>query len=248
MKNFLVVALTVAILSGCATGMKPYFPSAKIIKAPAEREVTQRSLGEALMEYASLEQYPALVVTKSEEHANGLIKFTFLSNPMPFLGMEGSRKVYGPSSTKVYNLVDRSWATSAWNYRDHGIDQLRQLATWNITLREDISAPGVFTYKIPMTYVTNASFKGEVERTTVLMPSGTSFRQELLYNGRVGDGVRITYREYSGDMLRPAFSQEAVYDLSESDIVAFKDARLRILEATNSHLKYEVLSHFTGVR
>ena len=45
-------------------------------------------------------------------------------------------------------------------------------------------------------------------------------------------------------MARTAFTQEAQYDLSESDIIGFKNARIRVIEANNRVITYEVLANF----
>ena len=71
-----------------------------------------------------------------------------------------------------------------------------------------------------------------------------NFIQELIYNGRVGDDMKFVYREFSGDVIRPAFSQEVQYDISLSNVIGFKKLRLRVLDATNTEIKYELLSNF----
>lgn len=86
--------------------------------------------------------------------------------------------------------------------------------------------------------------KPELIPTTATAQDSPSFVQELIYNGRVGDSVKFLYREFSDNMARPAFSQEAQYDLSESQIIGFKNARLEIVDATNTELKYRVLESF----
>lgn len=70
------------------------------------------------------------------------------------------------------------------------------------------------------------------------------FLQELIYNGRSGDEVKFIYREFSDRTIRGAFTQEAVYDLNESSIIGFKRARIEIIEASNTKIKYRVLSRF----
>ncbi|MDC1329462.1 immunoglobulin domain-containing protein [Pseudomonadales bacterium] len=80
--------------------------------------------------------------------------------------------------------------------------------------------------------------------TEKVSTSQTSFIQELLYNGRVGSNLKFIYREFSDDMIRPAFSQEVQYDLSKSDEIGFKSVRMEVLDATNTVLKYKLLSNF----
>ncbi len=70
-------------------------------------------------------------------------------------------------------------------------------------------------------------------------------RQELIYNGKVGDSVKFLYREISGNVMRPAFTQDVQYDLSESTEIGFKGARLKIIAATNREITYQVIAYFS---
>lgn len=75
---------------------------------------------------------------------------------------------------------------------------------------------------------------------------GRTFRQELIYLGRSGDELSFKYREYSGSLARPAFSADLKYDLSESQTIGYRGARIKIIEAGNQLLKYRVESHIKG--
>jgi hypothetical protein len=81
---------------------------------------------------------------------------------------------------------------------------------------------------------------------TQLAPGG-GYRYELLYEGVAAGVLRLTYREFVNDMARPSFTQELTYTLDPTGqgMVAFRGARLRILQASNESVKYEVL---TGIR
>ena len=74
--------------------------------------------------------------------------------------------------------------------------------------------------------------------------SPDSFKQELIYTGKVGDKIRFTYREYSNSMARGAFSVDVEYDLSESNVIAYKGAVVSISKATNTSISYIVTKHF----
>jgi len=76
---------------------------------------------------------------------------------------------------------------------------------------------------------------------------GRTFRQELIYLGRSGDELSFKYREYSGSLARPAFSADLKYDLSESQTIGYRGARLKIIEAGNQQIKYRVESHIKGI-
>lgn len=69
-----------------------------------------------------------------------------------------------------------------------------------------------------------------------------SFKQELIYNGKSKDNIKLQYREYKSDLARPAFYQDLIYDLSESKTIGFRGMIVEIIEATNSYIKFIVKS------
>ena len=71
-----------------------------------------------------------------------------------------------------------------------------------------------------------------------------NFEQELIYNGKSGNTVNFVYREFSKSFIRSGFTQNVQYDLSESKIIGFKGARVEVIEATNTKLKYRVIKSF----
>lgn len=70
------------------------------------------------------------------------------------------------------------------------------------------------------------------------------FLQELIYNGKTGNQVKFLYREITGNLLRTPFNQEAIYDLGEGNVIGFKGARIEVIEASNTNLKYKVIESF----
>ena len=87
-------------------------------------------------------------------------------------------------------------------------------------------------------------FTGEVEEFTEVNLNSPTFIQEFIYNGRVNNALKFVYREFSGDYIKPAFTQEIQYDLNTSDIIGFKSLRIKIIEATNTEIKYVLESNF----
>ena len=70
------------------------------------------------------------------------------------------------------------------------------------------------------------------------------FRQEFIYNGKVGNSLKFIYREFTDDYARPAFMQELQYDISESKLIGFKGLRITIIDVNNTSITYKVLNHF----
>ncbi|WP_452218334.1 hypothetical protein [Lacinutrix undariae] len=88
--------------------------------------------------------------------------------------------------------------------------------------------------------------KEEIEyvKTRVLAKNKDYFKQEFIYNGRVGNALKFIYREYVNDYARPAFTQDLQYDLSESETIGFRGLRIKIIKASNIKIEYIVLNHF----
>lgn len=66
-------------------------------------------------------------------------------------------------------------------------------------------------------------------------------RKELIYTGVSKGVISLTYREFSSDMARPAFTQDLKFDLAEGDVIGFKGARFKIMSANNTQVHYKVV-------
>ncbi|OEZ64157.1 hypothetical protein [Duganella sp. HH105] len=75
-------------------------------------------------------------------------------------------------------------------------------------------------------------------------PMADHFQQTLIYNGKIGNKITLGYREFSGNVARPAFSNEVSYDLSESSVLGYKGARIEVIKATNTEVTYKIVSGF----
>lgn len=71
--------------------------------------------------------------------------------------------------------------------------------------------------------------------------SVNSIKQELIYNGKNGTEIKILYREFNGDMVRPAFTQILQYDLKDGSYIRFKNFKIQVLSANNESIKYRVI-------
>jgi hypothetical protein len=68
--------------------------------------------------------------------------------------------------------------------------------------------------------------------------------QTLIYSGRIGNRIKLGYREFSNGYARDAFSNEAEYDISESKQIGYKRALIEVIEASNTQITYKVLRNF----
>ena len=71
-----------------------------------------------------------------------------------------------------------------------------------------------------------------------------SLQQTMLYLGKINNIVKFSYREFANDYIRASFTTEISYDLSESTIIGFKNFKAEIIDASNTDLKYKIISSF----
>lgn len=74
--------------------------------------------------------------------------------------------------------------------------------------------------------------------------TSSNFRKTLIYSGRVGNKIRLSYREFSNGMARNAFTNEVEYDLSRGSEIGYSTAEIEVISATNTLIKYRVISNF----
>lgn len=74
--------------------------------------------------------------------------------------------------------------------------------------------------------------------------ASVSFQQNLIYRGKNGNRITLGYREFSNDPARPGVNADVAFDLSDSQIVEYKGARIEVLEATGTLITYQLLSGF----
>ena len=100
------------------------------------------------------------------------------------------------------------------------------------------------TIRVISIYGGEYPYEGEFSLQKRLAARSNSFQQTLIYNGRIGNKINIGYRELSNDYARPAFNNDVEYDLSASNIIGYKGAKIEVIEADNSSITYKLLRNF----
>lgn len=67
------------------------------------------------------------------------------------------------------------------------------------------------------------------------------FVAELIYGGVMNNIILLSYREFINDMARPAFYQDLKYDLNVNKVITFRSIKMKILEADNSKIVFQVI-------
>jgi hypothetical protein len=95
------------------------------------------------------------------------------------------------------------------------------------------------------TMFTSKKLKPPVPYDVVDTPvsAGSDFlRQRLVYLGAAGGTLRLSYREFSHDMARPAFTEELSFPLEPTfpQTVTWRDTRITLLGIGSDGLRYRV--------
>lgn len=219
-----ICLFAVMILSACASPNNNYRPRVVSISEPPLSQVSQKSIGETLVRQGDYTTAQSIKV-ESTNTVGGLGRYTIGAGYYIKQGEDEKSEYfqpeYGPEGGRVTKNAIADPFSAVQAYKDS--PKLCGVSVFGGHVCKD-----------------NAPFT----RTERNVLSANSFQQALIYSGRYGDKLRIGYREFSNSMARPAFNNEVEYDLSESNIIAYKGARLEVFEATNEFIKYKVISNF----
>lgn len=225
--RWVAALLALLALSGCYTSL--VVPTREQIEIPAIGDAKEVELGDTVIKRGQIYTYDALELLNEVRAGDGVF-FT---------------KVKVFPQTLVAELEDNQWT---YYYGDNVTAHDAILGTKRVRggLKIKKSDPKVIqlfmTGTEPMGMLPKPKPLFEITRTYAR--DKPSFIQELIYNGRSDDTVKFLYREYADEYIRAPFTQDVQYDLSESDTVGFKGARIQILEASNTMLRYVVLLNF----
>ncbi len=74
-------------------------------------------------------------------------------------------------------------------------------------------------------------------------------RQELIYAGREGHVIYMTYKEYEGEKSKyspkESYLENAGFDLRHSNIISFRDIYFKVIEATDKFIEFIVIDPVT---
>lgn len=225
MKSNIATVTACILLSACASKPAPlYFqPSMQIVNTPEVGEVGTAEIGETMISKVSKMTYPAIE-----------LKTTIQDGQISSIG-----SVLVP--TGIHPLV---WDLPEGRYFSNG------QAEWlgGKSKNEGIFVPNNPQYPAKVYHFNDIGnfFKYGVavqcSPTTYSEYRAGSFKRELIYNGQANKAISITYREFSGDMARPAFNQDLKYDLNDGAVIGFRGARFEVIKATNTEIKFRTIS------
>ncbi|KZZ19843.1 hypothetical protein A3752_13310 [Oleiphilus sp. HI0081] len=215
------ILIALIVLSGC-TSLKKNGGGIEetLIDYPAIGTETTAFVGEEMLAKGSKKTVNAISL-KYTTSVGLLGSYTFSPGIYTQVGYSGNKVFYAPTN---YGMVQKSTLADPYGgmYIDHNEKEICGVSAFGGTVCSDAD------YDI--TKHTNNDM--------------LSFQQTLLYSGKIGNKVNISYREFSNNKARPAFSNDVEYDLNESNVIGYKGALLEIINATNQSIKYKVLKNF----
>lgn len=223
----LCLCIAAMALTACVSPTHNYIPKATNISRPSVGQVSTSSVGDEMVSQGVLFEREALLL---KEDANiGLFSaYTLRHGYYLKQGENKTSDFYQPSPTPDGGRVEKAALA----------DPYQSVQAYKSDSR--ICVVTVFNASV----CTKAAF----QRLTKAIATDESFQQTLIYSGKIGQKIRLGYREFSANVARPAFSNDVEYDLSESSVVGYKGARIEVLEATNDHVTYRVISNFNEAR
>ncbi len=215
-----------AALSGCATPVANYSVDVKQFSRPPINSVSTVSVGDEMLAQGSTADQDGLQLQSSVQVSWA---YTLSSGFYP--------KVGNDNESAFYSFMFQSSPVPGL-----GVLNKNLLSDPPKAIKTNLDGSKVCVVTVFNLYACNGGARGELVKRPI--SSENAFQQTLIYNGRVGDKINIGYREFYGSTARPAFNNNVEYDLSTSDTIAYRGARVKIIKADNSSITYEVLSNF----
>ena len=210
------------LLSGCATPDFNYRPTTTHISQPPLNVVITSYVGDVLLRQGKHTEHDAIYLANKIDigWAYDLLPGYYLKK-----GEDQNTETFYPGGGDESGAIKKAALADPWS--------------------------AVITYKqnnklcvVTVFNATSCEKTTNYERRKKPVLTNNSFQQTLIYSGKVGDKINISYREFSNSLARPAFNNDVEYDLSSSSTIGYKGARIKVIKATNEYLQYQVLSNF----
>jgi hypothetical protein len=202
-------------MAGCASGppINLYVAPNTALAVPAVNTQASADVGQTIISKASVTKIPAIKLANPVSENINLTSTTSIQvGPHPLHATSDAGKYYRDFSTPYGGIY----------------------------VPNDKSQPAVI-YHAPLAgNYGKVPVKG-IEPTEIEQWARDSFKRELIYAGVSQTTISISYREFSDNVARPAFSQELKYDLNQGSTIGYKGARFEVIKATNTELIYKVI-------
>ncbi|WP_392354776.1 hypothetical protein V8F63_05995 [Brevundimonas sp. LF-1] len=228
MRVWMIGVMVGGLVSGCAS-TQTIPPQIEQIDQPALGAVAAIEVGEAAVATGRGRSLPGLALANELSWGDGVLRKRFTVAP----GRLAARQ---SDARHIYYFSDRMTA------RDP-LFGMAPYASGGLCRAKDGSGP-VRGFITPGQCVLTWNATPQVRDIRIEEADEGARRRELIYHGRADGKVRFLYRETMGDSAPQ--TQSLDYDLAHSAVIGFRGARLEVLEADNTRLRYRLLAPFDG--
>lgn len=224
--KMLFVLLMVITMFGCSTFHYPTSKSNESFTAPEIGIEATAYLGDPI------------ITTGSGYYADGLYVNNTNNTSTVTISQGFYELVHNDNMYKYYYPASREMLIF---YNGYGVKQNYDL---ELRIGNDNSF-GVSTNKYG--YANAKSIKNNLQieqKNNYFIAKKNSLQQTVIYTGKQDNILKFSYREFSNDMARPAFTTDITYDMNESNIIGYKSFRAEVIEATNTEIKYKIIQGF----
>ena len=206
LKNLLpsAVALLCFSLVGCVTPKNNYRPESKSISFPDLNKVITVNIGDEMVKQGTYTEIDGIHLEKPVKVSWA---YSLAAGDYEKRGEDKSREFYMPATGSNGGAVKKAALADPWSsiayYKNK--EKIGIITIFNVMIAENTTG---------------------VSRVKLSTLAHNSFQQTLIYSGRLGDKVRLSYREFSNNIARPAYHNDVDYDLTESTTIGYKGARL----------------------
>jgi hypothetical protein len=216
------------LLGACAAPKYNYSPQSLAVSFPEIGETRTVGIGEEMLRQGDYSEIAMVRLTRPAT-VGAFGAYTFSEGYYRKVGEDAESEFFLPASDDQGGHVQRAALADPF--------EAMQI------MRADGSLCGVSVYGGKA-----CTDSWAYERENLPSLSASNFQQTLIYSGKVGNVIKLGYREFAGNAARQAFSNDVQYDLREGREIGYKGARLEILKATNRSISYRVLQNFNAAR
>lgn len=203
-------------MSGCAVTPTSTPPTIKQVSTPSIGTVNKAQVGESLIHQSMLSMHQGIRITAKTE-CKGLGVNVLLERGDIF-----GKYMQGDSTTYCGIVKLVGMAGNVVNYRACLAKKTDSL--WEVA--------GV---ECPPMQVAYGEFTQDDQRNRI---------RKITYQGKSKNTIFLNYQEFIGNLKTSTNEQTLTFDLDDSGEIGIKDARLLILEATNTDITFKVVRQF----
>jgi len=218
----IAVVLSLFLIVGCATPKRNYMPEATNISEPPIGSINTAFVGDEMLKQGKFIKWDAIYI---KEIIKPTWSYTLFPGYYIKQGEDTESSFYLPSNEAGSGKVEKRAISDNWK-------------------SIQVYKSGNKICVVTVYHIAGCTNSNAFERTKTQLRSRNSFQQTLIYSGRFGNKINIGYREFSSSKARPAFNNDVEYDLSVSNQIGYKGSKLKVLEATNEHIRYKVIRNF----